>query len=147
MSMPMNIKGEKRPEDHEPRVRDLTEEESWQILSEARVARFVTVDEGEIDITPLNIFATDGRVYFRTAPGNKLTKLQLNPNVALETDKIEGAVAHSVVVRGSARLLTDPDETDRVASLPLSPWVHTDKLDFVEITPQRITGRRFRLGD
>lgn len=102
---------------------------------------------GEIDITPLNIFATDGRVYFRTAPGNKLTKLQLNPNVALETDKIEGAVAHSVVVRGSARLLTDPDETDRVASLPLSPWVHTDKLDFVEITPQRITGRRFRLGD
>ncbi|WP_238147545.1 pyridoxamine 5'-phosphate oxidase family protein [Rothia uropygioeca] len=147
MNMPMNISGEKRSYDDGPRVRELTHDESWQVLSRARIARFVTVDEGEIDITPLNIFASDGRIYFRTAPGSKLTKLQLNPNVALETDKIEGAVAHSVVVRGSARLLTDPAETDRVAAMPLFPWVRTEKLEFVEITPTEITGRRFRLGD
>ena len=30
--------------------------------------------------------------------------------------------------------------------LGLRPWLNTEKIEFVEITPTRITGRAFRLG-
>lgn len=141
----MNISGQDRPE--EPRVRELTEDECWEVLNAARFARLGTVDEGEIDITPINVVASDGRLYFRTAKGTKLTKLLLNPQVALETDRVEGGRATSVVVRGEARQLTDPEETLRVDALPLRPWLHTEKLEYVEVAPTKITGRAFRLGD
>lgn len=134
------------PQDPQPRIQELDEQQCWELLSQARFARLGTLDEGQIDITPLNI-ATDGqKIYFRTAKGHKLTQLTLNPTVAVEVDRAEGGTAVSVLVRGQARQLTDPEEIQHVESLALNPWLNTEKLEFVEITPTRVTGRRFRLG-
>lgn len=86
------------------------------------------------------------KIYFRSAKGTKVLHLQLNPNVALEIDRTAGSEAHSVVVRGTAAMITDADEIKRVEGLGLRPWLNTEKIEFVEITPTRITGRAFRLG-
>lgn len=133
-----------------PRVEVLTEEQCLELLEQARFARLATVDpegSGYVDITPVNILAADGKVYFRTAAGKKLTTLQLNPRATVEFDAVAGNIAHSVVVRGLARVVTDSAELEHLAALPLRPWLHTTKLEFVEIDPVLVTGRRFRLGE
>ena len=67
--------------------------------------------------------------------------------VVFETDEVTEHDAWSVVVRGTARILTDPEETAKVDALGLKPWLRTEKLEYVEIAPDYITGRAFRLGD
>ena len=146
MSFPMNISGQDRQE-QEPRVRELSLDESWQLLEAARFGRLGTADVGRVDITPLNIVASHRHLYFRSAKGSKLTTLQLNPHVAFEIDSVQGGTADSVMVRGTARILTDPEETAKVDALGLKPWLRTEKLEYVEIAPDYITGRAFRLGD
>ena len=134
------------PQEPQPRIQELNEQQCWELLEQARFARLGTLDEGQIDITPLNIVAAGQRIYFRTAKGHKLTQLTLNPNVALEVDRAEGGTAVSVLVRGEARQLIEPEEIEYVESLALNPWLNTEKLEIIEITPTRVTGRRFRLG-
>ncbi|WP_269927767.1 pyridoxamine 5'-phosphate oxidase family protein [Kocuria massiliensis] len=147
MNLPMNIAGSDVPRDPEPRVRVLSDDECWDFLATTRFARLATVDHGEADITPLNIAVSGRRIYFRTAAGNKLTRLLLNPAVAVESDRVEGGTAVSVVVRGSAKLLADSDEIVAAESLDISPWLHTEKIEYVEITPAQVSGRKFRLGE
>lgn len=143
---PMNISGENADAPQGSPVTELSEEQSWELLRQARFARLATRDGDEIDITPLNIVADGEKIYFRSAKGTKVLHLQLNPNVALEIDRTAGSEAHSVVVRGTAAMITDADEIKRVEGLGLRPWLNTEKIEFVEITPTRITGRAFRLG-
>ena len=47
-------------------------------------------------------------------------------------------------VRGTPRHLGEAEE-HRAETLPLRPWVGTEKYDVVEIVPTEVTGRRFRL--
>ncbi|MCT1367956.1 pyridoxamine 5'-phosphate oxidase family protein [uncultured Kocuria sp.] len=147
MNHPMNISENSGAEDAGPRVLPLNDDECWEFLNHARFARLATADDHDVDITPLNIAVSDRRIYFKTAAGHKLTSMLLNPSVAVETDRVEGGIAQSVVVRGTAKLLTDSSEIARIEDLGITPWLHTEKLEYVEITPTRITGRRFRLGE
>ena len=39
----------------------------------------------------------------------------------------------------------EEDEEHRVESLPLHPWVQTLKYDVVELVPEKVTGRYFRI--
>lgn len=144
----MNI-AKAHDEQDEPKqqpIQELSEQQSWDLLEQARFARLATRDGDDIDITPLNIVTDGERLYFRSAKGAKVLQLQLNPSVTLEIDRATGSEAHSVVVRGTARMLTETEDIERVESLGLRPWLETEKLEFVEITPTRITGRKFRLG-
>ena len=149
MSNPMNISGhnpEKEAQKHRPPVTELTAEQCWEHLYSARFGRIATMDGDEIEITPINLVAHDEKIYFRTAQGTKLLHLILNEHVAVQADHAQGGEAWSVVVRGTARLLTDPEETRRVDELPLRPWLETTKLEYVEVTPVKVTGRLFHLG-
>ena len=145
-SHPMNIAGEHEDAPQGSPITELSEEQSWELLRRARFARLATRDGDEIDITPLNIVTDGEKLYFRSAKGTKVLHLQLNPNVALEIDRTSGSEAHSVVVRGTAAMITDSAEIKRVEGLGLRPWLNTEKIEFAEITPTRITGRAFRLG-
>lgn len=145
---PMNIAKahDEQDEPKQPPIQELSEQQSWDLLEQARFARLATRDGDDIDITPLNIVTDGERLYFRSAKGAKVLQLQLNPSVTLEIDRATGSEAHSVVVRGTARMLTETEDIERVESLGLRPWLETEKLEFVEIIPTRITGRKFRLG-
>ncbi|WP_421083339.1 pyridoxamine 5'-phosphate oxidase family protein [Rothia nasimurium] len=146
MSIPMNIQGQKQQE-AEQTVTVLTDEQIWELIENTRFARLGTVDEdGYVHITPLNIVTDGVRIFFRTAKGSKLTQLILNDKVTLQFDRAEGHQAHSVNVFATARVLTDTRDIDYVTKLNLAPWLDTEKLEFVELTPHQLTGRRFRLG-
>lgn len=142
----LNIQGRNQHTQPANPVTILTDEECWQLAEKTNFARLGTVENGEVFITPLNIVASEGKIFFRTATGSKLTQLILEEKVTIEFDKAEGGQAYSVNIFGTARLLTDSEEIAKAQQLPLSPWVRTEKIEFVEITPRAMSGRRFILG-
>ena len=149
MSNPMNISGhnpDKAARAHRPPVTELSSEQCWEHLYSARFGRIATTDGDEIEISPINLVVDDEKIYFRTAEGTKLLHLVLNEHVAVQVDQAQGGEAWSVIVRGTARRLTVPEETARVDELPLRPWVDTTKLEYVEVVPTKVTGRVFHLG-
>jgi nitroimidazol reductase NimA-like FMN-containing flavoprotein (pyridoxamine 5'-phosphate oxidase superfamily) len=98
-------------------------------------------------IFPVNYAIDRGNVVFRTDAGTKFHAAVHKAFVAFEVDWVEPTwrMGWSVVVRGQARLVTEPDELERVRRLPLVPWVDGEKGNFVSIDSRLISGRR--LGD
>lgn len=128
-------------------VQDMSDEEAWEFLASQEMGRLAFAVAGDPDIVPINFCATNDKVYFRTAEGSKLLGVTINKRVALETDRISGGTALSVIVHGSAREIDTIDEYEFAESLPLRTWVPTRKVHYIEITPEEISGRRFHLGE
>jgi hypothetical protein len=122
----------------------LSAEECWELLETEEFGRLAYRLVDEVHIVPIN-FIVDGRsVLFRTASGNKLLAAALHSDVALEIDWHDDLTAWSVVARGHLRQLEE-DEEHRIDSLPLQPWVPTPTYDVIELVPEVVTGRHFRL--
>ncbi|TFC93761.1 pyridoxamine 5'-phosphate oxidase family protein [Cryobacterium sinapicolor] len=127
-------------------VQNLTEDECWDLLISSSFGRLAMSISNEPDIYPVNFVSADGRLVFRTAEGTKLLELTVNNRVAFEIDGIGRSEAWSVVVRGEARVLDKQAEIEAADQLPLRPLIPTLKYIYVEITPKKLTGRRFQLG-
>ncbi len=128
-------------------VLELDDEQSWKLLEATRHGRLVVSVAGEPDIFPVNYIASNRKIYLRTAPGNKLAQLTINSSVLLETDGILSDEAWSVVLRGTARVLSSSAEVAAVEELGLKTWVPTLKDFYVEVIPTSVSGRHFELGE
>ena len=129
-----------------PPVVDLSLEQSWKYLEKTFHGRLAVSVANRPSIYPLNYYAHNGVLLFRTAPGTKLAELTVNDHVAFEADGILSDQAWSVVVKGTTRVLEEQHEIDAADALPLQPWVRTLKYRYVEIRPESVTGRFFNLG-
>ncbi|MEZ2391365.1 pyridoxamine 5'-phosphate oxidase family protein [bacterium RCC_150] len=132
--------------DHEDPVLELDEAQCWKLLERAGYGRIVLSAVGDTEIFPVNYRPHEGVLLLRTAPGTKLAALTVNENVLFEVDEVNDGSAWSVVVRGSARILTG-GELETAEKLGLKTWVPTLKDFYVEIKPTRISGRHFNLGE
>lgn len=121
-------------------------DEAWNLLQGCRYGRLAVSVGNQPDVFPLNFLASGQKIFLRTNPGTKLAALTVNPLVALEADRVEDGTAWSVVVRGHARVVESQSEIDALDLLPLEPWTMTRKWTYIEITPDSVSGRRFRLG-
>lgn len=128
-------------------VLELSDEQSWRLLEGTRHGRLVVSVAGEPDIFPVNYVSSNGKLYLRTAPGNKLAQLTINSAVLFEADGILSDEAWSVILRGKARVLSNSAELAAVEELGLKSWVPTLKDFYVEIEPESVSGRHFQLGD
>jgi nitroimidazol reductase NimA-like FMN-containing flavoprotein (pyridoxamine 5'-phosphate oxidase superfamily) len=128
-------------------VLELDDEQSWKLLDATQHGRLVVSVAGEPDVFPVNYLTSDRKIYLRTAPGNKLAQLTINSRVLLETDGVLSDEAWSVVLRGTARVLTNSSELASVEALGLKSWVPTLKDFYVEIEPSSVSGRHFQLGE
>jgi uncharacterized protein len=127
-------------------VTTLGVDESWSLISAISLGRLVTVASGRPEIFPVNFVIQRRTVLFRTAEGTKLFSAIANNQVLFEADDHNVADAWSVVVRGTARALTATDEIHDAERAGLYPWIATQKLQYVRITPTEISGRRFVFG-
>lgn len=130
---------------HDPIVQ-LSEERCWSLLTGVPVGRLATVIDRQPDIFPVNFVLDGPTVVFRTAEGSKLLQLLVNSGVAFEADGWDEQEGWSVVIKGHATEITDPEELARAEGLPLRPWVPTVKQHFVRITPREVSGRGFTFG-
>jgi len=127
-------------------VVELNEDESWKLLSSLALGRLVTILGGRAEIFPVNFVVQHRTLLFRTAEGTKLLSAIMNNQVVFEADDHNVAEAWSVVVRGTARVLTTTSEINDAERAGLYPWIATEKLRFVRITPTDVSGRRFVFG-
>lgn len=130
----------------------LAASECWALLRTVDVGRLATpIDGGGIDIFPVNHVVDQGSLVFRTALGTKLSASISAGEVAFEADNAVDRAADqradpwSVVVHGTAELITLDTELFDSFELSVRPWHDSNKPYFVRLEPRNITGRRFRL--
>jgi nitroimidazol reductase NimA-like FMN-containing flavoprotein (pyridoxamine 5'-phosphate oxidase superfamily) len=124
----------------------LEDSEAWNLLSSVSLGRLVTSFGGQLEIFPVNFVIQHGTVLFRTAEGTKLFTTVMNEKVLFEADDHTADAGWSVILRGTARMLNGADEIHEAEQAGLIPWVPTEKLRFVRVTPSEISARHFRFG-
>lgn len=104
-------------------------------------------ESGDAVVLPVNFIVVDDGVVFRTAEGTKVAVAQEGRRLCFETDDMEPAlhVGWSVMITGTAEVVTDPDEVNRLQLLPLAPWDPAPQPYFVRIRASEMTGRRLPL--
>ena len=127
-------------------VTALADDAAWNLLSSVTLGRLVTSFGGKLEIFPVNFVTQKRSVLFRTAEGTKLLTTVMNDQVLFEADDHTADEGWSVIVRGTARMLTTAEEIHEADRAQLMPWVATTKLRYVRITPDEISARRFRFG-
>jgi uncharacterized protein len=95
-------------------------------------------------ILPVTYAYHDGTIIFRTSPYGVLSELVRPTDVALEIDELdqESRQAWSVVAQGRAQGVAEPDQLVRMWAVGgVVPWASGVRNVFIQIIPQRITGR------
>lgn len=132
------------PDSRDREVETLDVDECWRLLRLGTIGRLAFSGlDGGLDLLPVNYLTYERCVYFRTAPGSKLGKLQAHPEVAFEIDGQDDHRRWSVVVHGAAHVVMDPVEIEQSGIDWLISWSPTAKEYFVRIDPDAVTGRRF----
>lgn len=130
---------------HDP-ITVLDDHEAWNLLSSVALGRLVTYFGGQLEIFPVNFVAQKGTVLFRTAEGTKLFTTVMNDKVLFEADDHTVDEGWSVVIRGTAKMLSSAEDIREADQAGLMPWVATEKLRYVRVTPTEISARRFQFG-
>jgi hypothetical protein len=91
-------------------------------------------------------------VIFRTSGSSGVgADIQVNAalaqRVSFDVDHLDDALGEgwSVLLSGTARVVTDPAELDRVKALDIEPWAGGERDVYVRLVPTEITGRRIRV--
>jgi uncharacterized protein len=122
----------------------LTPDECWELVGRTPVGRIGVLNDSAPEIYPVNHVVDRHTIVFRTDPGSKLRGLLRSPAVCYEVDGIDQAEATgwSVLIKGRAAEVRDPDEVRRLAALPLRFWSLGDKAHWIRIVPADVSGRR-----
>jgi len=127
-----------------PQFTELTPEECHDLLSTHGVGRLAIDTATGPEILPVNYGVDAGAIVFRTAPEHATSRVA-GARVAFEVDRIDPAFSQgwSVLVRGHADTVTDPEEIRRLDEQAYSaPWAGEERDLWIRIDPDTITGRR-----
>lgn len=121
----------------------LSREECLERLEHAVVGRIGYVVDGIPVIVPVNFAVLGESIVFCTMRGSKLSWLSNRSRVAFEVDESRPSdrTGWSVLVRGSAHEVTDPEELDALRRGPLSSWAHPSPEHWIRISADEVSGR------
>ncbi|MFE9646246.1 pyridoxamine 5'-phosphate oxidase family protein [Streptomyces sp. NPDC006365] len=124
--------------------RELERQECLRLMATVPVGRIVYTRRALPAVLPVNFgLDGDGTVLLRTSATSELVRAIDGAVVAFETDDVD-ADRHSgwsVVVTGTATVVTDPAEHERLARTGPDSWVPAQRELFVRIEPELVTGR------
>ncbi len=128
-------------------MRELGISECWSRLRSSAVGRIAVYTEADgVNIFPVNHVVDGGTIVFRTADGTKLAGIGDGYTAAFEVDGTDNEHhAWSVVVKGTAHVITLREELFNIFDLDVQPWHDGDKPCFVRIAPSAVTGRYFSM--
>lgn len=125
-------------------VRHLSRAESLDLLQHrAYVGRLGFIAEGHPMILPVTYAASKDAVVFCTRPGTKLSAVGAGAEVVFEVgeNSAEYRSGWSVIVRGTAREITDAGRLDGLRWGALRSWTVPATEHWVEISVDEISGR------
>jgi hypothetical protein len=133
-------------EDVGNRLIELTDDECHELLESSHIGRLALIDDDGPLVLPVNYCMDERSVVFRTDGGTKLDAVSSGVPVAFEVDGTDPAqrIGWSVLIRGSAAAVVEPDELSRLQQLPLIPWAPGRKPHYVRISGVP-SGRRITL--
>ncbi|WP_164743593.1 pyridoxamine 5'-phosphate oxidase family protein [Microbacterium sulfonylureivorans] len=116
----------------------------WQLLESATLGRLaIEGRDGHPDMFPVNYLVHNGNVFIRSAPGTKLRSIAKHPAVAFEIDGETTNYHWSVVMHATAHRLDVDADIEASGVLELISASPTSKENFIRLTPETVTGRRF----
>lgn len=131
------------------RLRELSQDECWSLLSEHQVGRISYVDVDGPVILPLNYLAADGSIWVRTASYNQLAVHLTGQRVAFEVDQVDARThsGWSVLVRGRAEHAVHSAAPGLEGWPSAAPWPDGQRTMLFRIVPTEISGRLLRQAD
>src|SRR5258708_12006697 len=71
----------------------------------------------------------------------------LSEKVGFDVDHLDDVLGEgwSVLLSGTARVITDPAELRRAIALGIEPWAGGERDVYIRLTPSQITARRLRV--
>lgn len=128
-------------------VHNLEHHECWELLRTVSVGRLAVLVDGHPDIFPVNYTVDGGTIVFRTGQGTKLAGASGGSLVAVEADGVDAVsgLAWSVVLKGPAKEIKGTEGVLDTAALYLFPWQAGKKDTFIRVSPDSLTGRRFKV--
>jgi nitroimidazol reductase NimA-like FMN-containing flavoprotein (pyridoxamine 5'-phosphate oxidase superfamily) len=140
--------GHQRSAAQHPVLEALTTEQCREHLAGGGVGRFLFVEprRGPVAI-PVNYLMDADDVVFRTGEQTSVADAVGQPQVSFDVDHLDDTLSEgwSVLLSGTARILTDPAELEHAAALGIDPWAPGDRDVYVRMSPSQITGRRIRV--
>ena len=124
----------------------LSEDECWSLLSSMSLGRLVTILGGQPEIFPVNFVTQRRTVALPNCPGHQAVQRCDGRPGSFEVDDHTVAEGWSVIVKGTAHLLSANADILEAEEAPLLPWTATLKPLYVRVIAMEITGRRFRFG-
>lgn len=127
-----------------PHLEVLDPDESLRRLDGGGIGRAVFEDEQGPVALPINYRMVDGTLVFRTSEGTIAAALRAGRPISVEVDHLDDVQGEgwSVLVRGTASEVTDPDRLAELAHLHIQPWAGGDRHVTVVVKPTTLTGRR-----
>ena len=144
----LNLPPGQRGPDASPALAKLTADECRALIAHGGVGRVLFVEAGRGPVAvPVNYRMDGPDVVFRTAYGTRLTDGLQQASVSFDIDQLDEALAEgwSVLLTGTASVVSEPDEILRVRSLGIEPWAGGDRQVYVRLRVHQITGRVIRV--
>lgn len=123
---------------------ELSRAESLSLLTTAPFGRLVFT-EGALPAVLAVSFVVDGdRIVLRTRTGGSISQAVPGQVVAFQADDLDPArrAGWSVTVVGRASRIEDRTELDRLARLPLAPWLSGERRTVIAVDIGLVSGRR-----
>jgi len=125
-------------------LRELSYAECRALLVRQRAGRVAVSTPDGPHIIPLNYSVVDESIVFRTTPFSVLATYARNAKLAFEVDHFddEHQIGWSVVARGRADVVVDPEELQRIRRVcaPL-PWADGTRNLFFRLDWKELSGR------
>jgi nitroimidazol reductase NimA-like FMN-containing flavoprotein (pyridoxamine 5'-phosphate oxidase superfamily) len=125
-------------------LRELSYAECRGLLVRQRAGRVAVATPDGPHIIPLNYSVVDESIIFRTTPFSILATYARNAKLAFEVDHFddEHRLGWSVVVRGRADVVSDPEEINRIRKVcaPL-PWADGARNLYFRLAWKELSGR------
>ncbi|MFJ6549398.1 MULTISPECIES: pyridoxamine 5'-phosphate oxidase family protein [unclassified Microbacterium] len=126
-------------------IHELDEQQSYELLATTTVGRIGFVDDGRVEIHPMNFVVSGHDLLLRTSPDGHLAALSReSAEVSFEVDYHDpiGGLGWSVLMHGT--LSRVPEEEAAGAAARVHPWAGDDRDLPLTFRIERITGRSVR---
>lgn len=144
----LNLPPGQRSAAKNPVLYSLSRDECMRLVAAGGVGRFLFVEPGRGPVAvPVNFRMDGGDVVFRTAGEGSITEGLHGQPVSFDVDHLDDALGEgwSVLLTGTASIITDPAALDQAKMLGIEPWAGGNRHTYVRIAVTQVTGRQIRV--
>jgi transcriptional regulator with XRE-family HTH domain len=131
-----------------PVLASLTSGECRRLIAPGGVGRVLFVEPGRGPVAiPVNYRMDEDDVVFRTGGGAGIADGLRQASVSFDVDHLDEDLGEgwSVLLTGTASVITGAAELERAGSLGIDPWAGGDRPIYVRLHARQVTGRAIRV--